>query len=84
MGVIVKLDYGILESGGWDLTGYPREILLSHWLPDIEVELSQPIKIERTDPQTPFHAIVTDLRMSADYLGDRTLGQNGWSFYGGF
>lgn len=36
------------------------------------------------NPTVPFHAIVTDLRMSADYLGNTALGQSGFSFYGGF
>lgn len=36
------------------------------------------------NPTVPFTAIVTDNRVIGVYLGDRTLGQNGWAFYGGF
>lgn len=40
--------------------------------------------IAAQNPTVPFHCVVTDLRCSGDYLGNPALGQNGFSFYGGF
>lgn len=46
--------------------------------------LAQLTALAAANAGTPFHCIVTDKRVIGDYLGNPSLGQGGFAFYGGF